>query len=73
MAAVEANPQRNSERLTAIEAISPHLATKADIGDLRVDMEKMQSALIKWFIGTWLATIAILAPLLIYILSRLPL
>ena len=73
MVAIEANPQRNSERLTAIEAILPHLATKADIGELRVDMEKMQSALIKWFIGTWLATIAILAPLLIYILSRLPL
>ena len=72
MAAIEANPQKNSERLTAIEAILPHLATKADIGDLRVDMERMQSSLIKWFIGTWLATIAILAPLLIYILSRLP-
>ena len=72
MAVAEANPQRNSERLTAIEAILPHLATKADIGDLRVDMEKLQSSLIKWFIGTWLATIAILAPLLIYMLSRLP-
>ena len=71
MAATEANPQRNSERLTAIEAVLPHLATKADIADLRVDMERVQSSLIKWFIGTWLATIAILAPLLIYILSRL--
>ena len=71
MAATEASPQRNSERLTAIEAVLPHLATKADIADLRVDMERVQSSLIKWFIGTWLATIAILAPLLIYILSRL--
>lgn len=72
MAAIEANPQNNSERLSAIEATLPHLATKADIGDLRVDMERMQSSLIKWFIGTWLATVAILAPLLIYVLSRLP-
>lgn len=72
MAAIEVNPQRNSERLTAIEATLPHLATKTDIANLRVDMEKLQSSLIKWFIGTWLATIAILAPLMIYILSRLP-
>ncbi len=72
MAAIEVNPQRNSERLTAIEAILPHLATKTDIANLRVDMEKLQSSLIKWFIGTWLATVAILAPLMIYILSRLP-
>ena len=72
MAAIEVNPQRNSERLTAIEATLPHLATKTDIANLRVDMEKLQSPLIKWFIGTWLATIAILAPLMIYILSRLP-
>ena len=71
MVAIEANAQRNSERVTAIEAILPHLATKADIAELRVDMERLQSSLIKWFIGTWLATIAILAPLMIYILSRL--
>lgn len=42
-----------------------HLATKADIANL-------QSTIIKWFIGTWVAALTILVPLLIYILSRLP-
>jgi len=69
VAAIEASPQRNSERLTHIEAILPYLATKADI-------ERLQSSLIKWIIGTWLAMmtifVAVLAPLIIYIISRLP-
>ena len=59
----------DGERLARLEATIPHLATKADIANL-------QSTIIKWFIGTWLATLTILvvmlAPLLIYILSRLP-
>ena len=68
MAVVEDNLQGVSNRLTAIETIILHLATKADI-------ERMQNSLIKWFIGTWLATVtilvAILGPLLIYMPSRL--
>lgn len=42
-----------------------HLATKADIANL-------QSTIIKWFVGTWLAALTVLVSLLIYILSRLP-
>ena len=45
-----------------------HLATKADIANL-------QSTIIKWFIGTWLAALTVLVSLLLYILyilSRLP-
>ncbi len=80
MVTLEGNPQDINSRLAAIEAIIPHLATKADVADLRADLradiERMQSSLIKWFIGTWLATItilvAILGPLLVHILSRLP-
>ena len=34
MAVVESSPQDISSRLTAIEAIIPHLATKADVADL---------------------------------------
>ena len=76
MVTLESNPQDIGSRLTAIEAIIPHLATKADVAELRTDIEKTQSTLIKWFIGTWLASMtiiaAVLGPLLIYILSRLP-
>ena len=45
-----------------------HLATKADIANL-------QSTIIKWFVGTWLAALTVLVSLLLYILyilSRLP-
>ena len=55
----------DGERLARLEATIPHLATKADIANL-------QSTIIKWFIGTWVAALTILVPLLIYILSRLP-
>ncbi len=64
MAAVPAL-KSDGERLAALEATIPHLATKADIANL-------QSTIIKWFIGTWLATLTILVPLLLYILNRLP-
>lgn len=61
--------ESEGERLAALEATIPHLATKADIANL-------QSTIIKWFIGTWLAAltilVAMLAPLLLYILNRLP-
>ena len=38
------------ERLSAIEAVLPHLATKADVERMRVD-------LIKWQIGTAIAVV----------------
>ena len=55
----------DGERLARFEATIPHLATKADLANL-------QSTIIKWFIGTWLAALTVLVPLLLYILSRLP-
>lgn len=57
--------ESDGERLAALEATIPHLATKADIANL-------QSTIIKWFIGTWLAALTVLVPLLLYILNRLP-
>lgn len=58
----------DGERLARLEATIPHLATKADIANL-------QSTIIKWFIGTWVAALTVLVSLLLYILyilSRLP-
>ena len=55
----------DGERLAALEATIPHLATKADIANL-------QSTIIKWFVGTWVAALTVLVPLLLYILNRLP-
>lgn len=44
-------PQTNSERITAIEATLPHLATKADL-------ERHTRLLIMWYVGTQIALFA---------------
>lgn len=51
---VEANPvlRSNTERIAALEAILPTLATKADIERLKTDIEKLKSDL------TWRLIIA---------------
>ena len=99
MVTLEGSPQDINSRLAAIEAVIPHLATKADIAnmatkddiaatkddiaaikddiaDLRVAIEKGQFSLIRWFIGVSLASMTILAailvPLILHILNRLP-
>ena len=43
-------PTMERERLSAIEAVLPHLATKADVERMRVD-------LIKWQIGIAIAVV----------------
>ena len=97
MVTIESNPQDISNRLTAIEATIPHLATKADVAKLAIkddianmatkddiialsdkigerltSIERGQAALVRWFVSVALAFIAILTPLLLMILDRLP-
>jgi len=45
-------------RMTAVEAILPTLATKADVAELRVDVEKGQKENRAWMLGTVLALVA---------------
>ena len=49
------------ERLARLEGAYEHLATKADISDLKVDIEKMQVSIIKWIVGVGLASATIAA------------
>ena len=44
-------------RLTGIEAVMPHLATKADLADLRSEIKKVESTMIKWSAGFAVAII----------------
>jgi len=53
------------ERVAAVEAILPHLATKADLA-------KTESSMKGWFVLTMLAFLAVILPMLLYIISRLP-
>ena len=49
------------ERLARLEGAYEHLATKADISELKVDIEKMQVSIIKWIVGVGLASATIAA------------
>lgn len=53
-------------RLSTIEATLPHLATKADISDIRGDIAKAESTTIQWFIGTSLGVVGALAAILAF-------
>ena len=57
-------PTTERERIVAIEAVLPHLATKADVADVKVDVERVHAAIerlradmIKWQIGIAIAII----------------
>ena len=49
--------------LQAIKAVLPHLATKADVSELRAEMHKsfgdLKWSMVIWFVGTGLASAAL--------------
>jgi hypothetical protein len=49
--------------VNAITAVVPHLATKAEVtalkGEFKADMHAMESSLIKWIVGTAIASVAV--------------
>lgn len=46
-------------QVSAILAIIPHLATKADLADLKADVAAAETAIIKWIVGTMLTSAAL--------------
>ena len=59
---VESLVTATREDVSAIKAILPHLATKADviatkadINELRSDMNSMEARMIRWLVGTTIA------------------
>ena len=52
------------ERLASIEATLPHLATKADLAELRAELHSM-----KWMIGVGIAAAGVVGPLFTWLLS----
>ncbi|WP_396615020.1 hypothetical protein ACHZ97_11220 [Lysobacter soli] len=41
-----------NERVAKLEALIPTLATKADIGEVRGDLHKMDASIVRWMIAT---------------------
>ncbi len=59
-------------RVAVLEAQYEHLATKADLAALRVDLERLGTRLIVWFIGIWLTSVALLAGLIYFLNNPSP-
>ena len=51
------------QRVGQLEGAYTHLATKADVAELRVQMGALESRLIKWMVGLQLGGIVALAAL----------
>ena len=45
------------ERISATDAVLPRLATKSDVSDVKVDLERARVNLIKWQIGIAIAIV----------------
>ena len=66
--ATETLPQESVQldrRVARLEGAYPHLATRADLKELETTM-------IKWLVGIAIALGAIIVPLLLHIIGRLP-
>ncbi len=77
MATAEANQiTQFSERIARIETTisteRPHLATKADVAELKALIEKQSRQFLMWLIGAGIAMATVIVPLLLYIINRLP-
>ncbi len=64
--------ERMAKIETAIATERPHLATKADVAELKALIEKQSRQFLMWLIGAGIALAAVIVPLLLYIINRLP-
>ena len=45
------------DRVTRLETAYQYLATKADVAELKADMERLHSSTIKWMVGLVLGSV----------------
>ena len=55
---VETHVSELRSQVSAILAIIPHLATKADVADVKADVAAVETVIIKWIVATVLASAA---------------
>jgi hypothetical protein len=56
---VETHVAELRSQVSAILAIIPHLATKADVADVKADVAAVETVIIKWIVATVLASAAL--------------
>ena len=57
----------NEERLSRLEGGYEHLATKADLAELRAELQAMETRLIKWMVGMMIGAIAIASSIALFV------
>jgi hypothetical protein len=56
---VETHVSELRSQVSAILEIIPHLATKADVADVKVDVAAVETVIIKWIVAAVLASAAL--------------
>jgi hypothetical protein len=56
---VEGLVAQTREDVSAMKATLPHLATKADVKELKADISAMEARSIRWFVGTSIAVASV--------------
>ncbi|MEJ1961550.1 MAG: hypothetical protein WDO56_08410 [Gammaproteobacteria bacterium] len=45
--------------VSAIKAVVPHLATKADLSGLKSDLSALETRIIRWLVGTMIGSVSL--------------
>ncbi len=55
----------HERRLSQVESTLPHLATKADLAELKAELHKLEARIIRWIAGLGLGVVGTLIAVLI--------
>ena len=55
------------ERLARLEGAYEHLATKADVGDVKAEIGNLKADLLKWMVGMMISSVALAVTVAIFI------
>lgn len=63
--AAQPNQLNYERRLSQVESTLPHLATKADLAELKAELHKLETRLVRWIAGLGLGVVGTLIAVLI--------
>ncbi len=63
--AAQPNQLNYARRLSQVESTLPHLATKADLAELKAELHKLETRLVRWIAGLGLGVVGTLIAVLI--------
>lgn len=59
------NPLNYERRLSQVESALPHLATKADLAELKTELHKLETRLTRWIAGLGFGVVGTLIAVLV--------